>query len=209
MKSAERFVEEMLALIRRDFLRKLSARQFYQEKPMLMQAITYPARWLSEHGTGATATIGIVRRVLMTVIGTIKSKGDTTRIERFSVYFSHCVQRHMMIRGEGYYMAAKAPRSLASLVPGTMRRIAGAADSKGQDSTVENLAEVHRVLSGRARIRKGRKTAFEMDLFSHCKDDAKSSQKDRNLRQTFANPADSAGYSPTLDRGAADSNSAP
>ena len=46
---------------------------------MLMPAITYPARWLAEHGTGATATIGLVRRVLMTVIGTIKSKGNTAK----------------------------------------------------------------------------------------------------------------------------------
>lgn len=194
MTPANQFVAEMLASIRRDFFAKLTERQFYQERSMLMRTITYPARWITERGTGATATIGLVRRVLVTVIDTIKSKGNTAGIERFSVYFLHCVQRHMMIHGEDYYIAAKAPKTSAAVVDGVMRRIAGAGDSSGRqarDSAVENLAEVHRVLSGRARIQKGRKTAFEMDLFRPCKSNAKPPQKGRDFRQTFAKPPDS------------------
>src|SRR4051812_4874706 len=104
--NAPEFVKSMLVLLRRLFLPDATDRQFFQEKPTLELAITHPAAWLEERG--AAPTIGIVRKALMAVIDTIKSHGK--KVDRFSVYFLHCVQLHMDHHGEEYRQALKAPR---------------------------------------------------------------------------------------------------
>ena len=117
----------MLALIRREFYRKVPEKQFFQERPRLKSAITYPARWLNERGV--TATASLYRRVLRTVIDAIKQHGRRDKIDRFEIYFLDCVQKHMKHHGEEYYEAAKAARSAADVLPTVLRRVqVGAAD---------------------------------------------------------------------------------
>jgi hypothetical protein len=90
---AARFVEEMLCLIRREFFAKHEHKRFFQERPTLIQAITWPARWMNERGVKARPDV--YRGILRTVIKTIRERGNVSQIRRFSVYFLHSVQAHI------------------------------------------------------------------------------------------------------------------
>jgi uncharacterized protein YjaG (DUF416 family) len=153
------FVSEQLSAIRRTFFAKISEKQFFQEKNMLLQAIAFPAAHLKER-YGVNASGSLYRRILKTVIETIVAKGNRAKIERFSAYFLHCVQTHMQHHGEEYYEAAKAARSAADMLPAAMR---GAHIVKA-DVTTQSLAELHRMLKSRGG-RKKRPAPAQPTLF--------------------------------------------
>jgi hypothetical protein len=103
--------------------------------------------------------------ILRTVIETIVAKGNRAKIERFSVYFLHCVQQHMQHHGEQYYDLAKAARRAADLLPEALR----ASHIVKADRTTEVLSELHRTLKSRAgRKKRGFKDSAP-DLFGPCK----------------------------------------
>ena len=152
--SAPEFTNEQLALIRKTFFAKMPEKQFFQEKAMLELAISFPAAHLKER-YGVSATVSLYRRVLKTVIETIVAKGNRAKIERFSVYFLHCVQTHMQHHGEEYYMAAKAARSAADLLPEALR----SSHIVMADRATEILAGLHRALKSRGGRKKKRAPA--------------------------------------------------
>src|SRR2546423_4169742 len=87
---AARFVEEMLCWIRREFFAQHSDKRFYQERLILIQAITWPARWMNERGASLPASG--YRRSFGTVVEAIKRKSNRAKIRRSSVYFLHSVR---------------------------------------------------------------------------------------------------------------------
>jgi hypothetical protein len=135
------FVREQLRVVRREFFRSATDKQFFQERSMLIQAITWPARYLNERGVKAPASA--YRRILGIVIGTIRQKGNVSRIRRFSVYFLHAVQEHMKHHGDQYYYMAKAARPIGAVLPSVTRHVRPGA---GQDHTTEVLAQMNQVL---------------------------------------------------------------
>lgn len=145
--SAAAFVDEMLAVIRREFFAGKTDRQFFQERNALLQAVTYPADWLNRKGAKLPASK--YRAILQTVIDTIKARG-CGRYERFSVYFLHAVQRHMLHQGDKYYRAAKELRPAASVVPKIVGKVRV---SNIEADVIETLMEVRRAL----RSKGGRK----------------------------------------------------
>ena len=80
----------------------MTQRQFFQERDLLRQAIAFPAARLKER-LGVTATDDLYRRILRTVIDTIKEHGNRAKIQQVSAYFLHAVQTHMDHHGEEYY----------------------------------------------------------------------------------------------------------
>jgi len=76
-----RFVEEMLGRIRREFFAQHTDKRFFQERSMLIQAITYPAHWMNDRGAKLPASG--YRRILGTVIDTIMRRGNRAKIQRF------------------------------------------------------------------------------------------------------------------------------
>jgi hypothetical protein len=98
-----RFVEEMLRWIRREFFPGLDKR-FFQERPMLIRAVTFPAHWMNKRGVQAPAPV--YRRILGVVIQTIKSHGNQVKFRSFSLYLFKAVQQHMNHHGEQYYYEA-------------------------------------------------------------------------------------------------------
>lgn len=187
--TAPEFVADMLWRIRRTFFAKSTDKQFYQEKPRLTEAITYPARWLNERGARLPAAQ--YRRILQTIIDTIRRRGNRDRVRRFSVYFLHCVQEHMGHHGEEYYYAAKDPRPVGSILSKTLGRIQGAERS---DRTVEVLSEVHRTLRTRrppgARIQKTKNGDSELPFLSSCKPTANPSEPLQNTLKPLRNRPD-------------------
>ncbi len=129
---------------------------------MLLEAITYPARYLNQRGAQAVASR--YQQILRTVIRAVKTKGNRAVVRRFSIYFFKCVQEHMAHHGDEYYEEAKT-RPLGALVKPAIRKMRQAEAVE----TTDALASAHRVLalrSGRKRaIQKSAKAAAPMDLF--------------------------------------------
>jgi hypothetical protein len=156
---APEFLNEQLGLIRRTFFSKKTDRQFFQERELLQSAITYPAKHLKDR-YGVKAPDSIYQNVLRTVIDTIVAKGNREKIQRFSVYFLHCVQEHLKHHGEEYYEAAKASQRLAEQLPEVMRNV-----RRGEtERTADVLIELHRTLKSRAG-RKRKSALAQPSLF--------------------------------------------
>jgi hypothetical protein len=158
------FAAEQLALIRRTFFAKKSDKQFFQERGQLISAIAFPAKHLKER-YGVNATDSLYRRILKTVIETIVAKGNRAKIERFSVYFLHCVQQHMQHHGEDYYDLAKAARRAADLLPAALRD----AHIVKAELTTSILVGMTSTLKSRGGRKKRGFGDSAPDLFSHCK----------------------------------------
>jgi hypothetical protein len=156
------FDEEMLQLLRREFFASVPEKQFFQERNLLLQAVTYPADYLHRRGAALPATQ--YRAILQTVIDTIKEYGNRKRIRRFSAYFLDCVQKHMQHHGEEYYIEAKQARVAGSVAAGELGKLRP--DEPGRD-VVRDLVAIRRAL----RSKGGRKKADanlrtgELELF--------------------------------------------
>ncbi len=139
------FVLEQLIVLRREFFKSATNKQFCQERPMLIQAITWPARWMNDLGAKLPASAYL--RILGIVIDTIKRHGNRAKIQRFSVYFLHVVQEHMKHHGDEYYEAAKDVRRIGQILPQLAASLGLDARKKRlPDQTTEVLAQMNRVL---------------------------------------------------------------
>jgi hypothetical protein len=139
--TAGEFVREQLLIVRREFFRSVTEKQFFQERSVLIQAITWPARWMNDRGARLPASG--YRRILGTVINAIKRHGRRAQIQRFSVYFLHSVQEHMKHHGDQYYYMAKASRPISAILPSVTRHVRPGA---APDSTTEVLTQMNRLL---------------------------------------------------------------
>jgi hypothetical protein len=145
-----RFVEEMLRWIRREFFAGHTEKQFFQERPMLIHAITWPAEWMNRRGAKLPASG--YKRILGTVIQTIKRHGEQVRFRRFSLYFFKAVQEHMNHHGDEYYQAAKC-RSIGAMLPAVTRDVG---HRRAEDPTTAIMSQMNAVLrspGGRRRRR--------------------------------------------------------
>ena len=84
-------------------------KRFYQQRRMLIQGITLPARWLDKSGVFLPESD--YRKLLDTIISGIRKCGDLATVRNFGVYFLDCVQRHIKHHGEEYLDLAKSPQA--------------------------------------------------------------------------------------------------
>jgi hypothetical protein len=138
----DELTDRFLRSIRKQFYSG-SEKLFFQEQRMLLQAITWPARWLDDRGVRLNSER--YQAILTTIIRTINQCGKLAAVRSPGRYLLHAVQEHMGHHDDEYYAAAKATRNaiddvMAGLKPRT-RAI------RSDDNTVPALAEVHRVLS--------------------------------------------------------------
>lgn len=164
---------------------------FFQERNLLLQAITFPAHWLEMRGV----RIGAKRyeQILSGIIRVINEHGNLAAIRSPGRYLLHAVQEHMKHHGEDYYNQAKSTRNAIEDVMHGL--ITASAAIQSVDNTVPALAEAHRVLAaakpGRKTKCKGAATDLQTDFFGPAKN-ARDSVRDRESYQTVVNSADSA-----------------
>lgn len=152
----------MLVMIRDQFYPD-DHKGFYQERTLLLQAVTYPAQWFETRGVKVTESR--YREILMEVIQTIKRYGNTAKIQRFSAYLLHAIQTHMRFHGDQYYEEGKRTRQAVEEVMLGLRKKAAPAS----DETVPVLAELHRTLRPYKQGRKknsAKAAADQPDLFA-------------------------------------------
>jgi len=154
------FVQGTLRMIRASFMGGVSDKQFFQEKRWLEEAITHPASWLRERG-GSYVTIKLMRRILTTVVRSIRQHGDQPR--RFSIYFLYCVQQHMKHHGDEYLQEAKRTPAASVYIKTAVADLRSASAAADPGAV---LAETNRALGrGRRRIRKSKAADSVPDLF--------------------------------------------
>jgi hypothetical protein len=149
-KETEDLIGEMLTLLRRDFYPK-KEKEFFQDKRLLLKAITCPADWMKEHGVAAPASK--YRAILHAVISTLKRHASPAKKLRFSAYLLHCVQEHMKHHGDEYYTDAKQVRDVGSMVSGVLRSLeALRADSRDATEMLVALRRTLRSKGGRKKL---------------------------------------------------------
>lgn len=150
----------------RDFLHTLRSqfyaddeKAFFQQRWMLMKAISAPASYLAKRGVGLTEADH--RKLLTEVIRTIQHHGDTRRIRLFGRYFLHCVQEHLKHHGEDYYDSGKALRSIADAAVDSIKAKAAAQALE----TTDRLAEIHAAIRPPKRRKKAPVSGGQPELF--------------------------------------------
>ncbi|CAN5356812.1 hypothetical protein BH09VER1_BH09VER1_28850 [soil metagenome] len=120
---ASAMLEEYLRRVRSQFMADLPEKAYFQQRRLLIQAITFPAAYL--HERGVWLPVKRLREILDEIIKGIKHHGATDRIQYFGIYFLTAVQSHMKIRQEAYYEEGKLSRTkpigsmpLAEVMPG-------------------------------------------------------------------------------------------
>jgi len=105
-------VRDYLHLIKNEFYAG-DERAFFEQRWLLIKAITYPARWLDKRGVFLPETEH--RKILDTVISGIKDHGNTDTIRSFGRYFLDCIQKQIKHHEETYYDHAKGLQAKATL----------------------------------------------------------------------------------------------
>ncbi|MEI6492625.1 MAG: hypothetical protein WCO94_08770 [Verrucomicrobiota bacterium] len=137
---------------------------FFQQRTLLVRAITHPAFYLDERGVRLPE-----RRlcaILDTVIRDIQHFGATAKIENFCRYFLHAVQQHMKHQGDGYYDEGKTLRFIMDTAMENLTKKQREKLSDAQDSTTARLADLNRLVRETAAKKKksAKAPAAQLDL---------------------------------------------
>lgn len=161
MSTAETLLSEYLGMLRRQFYTDDKA--FFQQRRLLIKALTLPARWFEKRGVFADDRD--YRKILDEVIQGIKRHGDTGAIKYFSGYFLLCLQTHMKHHEEAYYDRAKSSRRKMDAALNQIR--ASLTPQESPARLTEDLAALSGLLRSPGGKRRAKnKPAAQPDLFA-------------------------------------------
>lgn len=125
---------------------------FFQQRTVLIDAITTPARWLDERHVRLPERR--LCQILDDIIKGIQNFGATGEIKFFCRYFLFAVQEHMKHQGDRYYEEGKSLRFITdtALDNLTIKQRAKLADA--QDATTSRLADLNRLVRATAAKKK-------------------------------------------------------
>lgn len=142
-----------------------NAKDFYQQRSVLITAITTPARWLDERGVRLPEKR--MDAILTDILRGIMHHGDTARIGYFCRYYLKAVQDHMTHQGEKYYEEGKSLRFIVDTALENLSKKQAAKLPDAQDRTTVELAALNRLVQS-TRVKKKKvavKTATQQELF--------------------------------------------
>jgi hypothetical protein len=158
-------VEELLRMIRGQFYGDAPEKLFFQERKMLIRAITWPARWFSERAMPYPE--GEYKALILRIVMEIKRHGDLARVRSFGRYLLTAIQEHMKHQGERYYNEAK---TLQKALDSTTARLKLSDEKRAATQFIEHLAAANKIVG--AGIGKRRKKqpaqAIQDDFFGHA-----------------------------------------
>lgn len=155
--AARQIVQDFLHVLRNQFYSD-KPKAFYQERGILIRAITWPAAYLAKRGVGLTEADH--RQLLTDQIRAIQHHGNTAEIRYFCRYFLHVIQQHMKFHGEDYYDSGKGIRALAAGALDSLQAKAAA----GALDTTDRLAEIHAAISIPKRRRKATASPQQLEF---------------------------------------------
>ncbi|MEI6034491.1 MAG: hypothetical protein WCS65_09455 [Verrucomicrobiae bacterium] len=140
---------------------------FFQQRSILLNAITTPARWLDERGVRIPERR--LCQILDEILKGIMHHGATGKIQYFCRYFLFAVQEHMRHQGDRYYEEGKSLRAITNTAMEVLTKKQRARLSDAQDATTSRLADLNRLVRETAvKKRKQAKAPAgkQLDLFS-------------------------------------------
>lgn len=143
-----------------------SEKEFFQQRSILVKAITYPSFWLEERRVRLPAEK--LNAILDTIIRGIMHHGATHQIGYFCAYFLKCVQDHMRMQGECYYEEAKSLRTITETALDLLTEKQRARLPDAQDRTTAELSALNRLVSQttpKRRRRPAESPGTQLDLF--------------------------------------------
>ena len=151
MKSPEeQSLEQLLGRIRSLFYANLPEKRWYQERSALIQALTWPAHWMNQHGV--TVSQPRYRRLLEERIEQIALHGDPKRQSAyFPAYLLKCFQEYFARHGEDLYEELKHIRNA---LYGWQISLEVRERSQEQYTEIEAMARTHRLLAVKAKAKK-------------------------------------------------------
>ena len=138
---------------------------FFQQRSMLIKAITHPASYLKERGVRLPNDE--IQAILDKIIRGIMHHGNTGKIGFFCAYFLKSVQDHMKIQGDVYYEKGKSLRRITETALEDLTKKQAARLGDAQDRTTDDLAALNQLV--RSTTPKHRKktvrSGTQLDLF--------------------------------------------
>ncbi len=157
-------VDDLLKNIRDQFYTDATAKKFFQDRNVLLLAITWPAKWLKERGV--TWSGPRYFQVLYDLLQEIKRHGATGSIAYFPGYLVKVIQDHFAHNSDAYCDEGKRARHAWEKALGTAMGATRAAQVRDAEQTLDTLAQAHRVLAMKRRTPKTQKTDdLQGDLF--------------------------------------------
>lgn len=162
--AASDLVKNNLHRIRQQFFPD-DTKEFYQQRTLLVKAITTPAAWLEERGVRLSEQR--LQEILDTVLTGIMHHGATHRIGYFCAYFLKCVQDHMRFQGERYYEEAKSLRTITETAIEHLTKQQKSRLSDAQDRTTAELSALNRLVreTTAKRPKRAKAPSTQLDLF--------------------------------------------
>ena len=162
--AADTLVKSFLHRLRTQFYPD-NEKGFYQQRSMLISAITTPARWLEERGVRLPEQR--LEEILVGILRGIMHHGNTGNIGFFCAYFLKAVQDHMKHQGDGYYEEGKSLRKILDTAVEDLTKKQARKLDAAQDRTTTELAALNRLVNA-TRIKNKKiavKTAQQIELF--------------------------------------------
>jgi hypothetical protein len=162
--AAETLVKRFLYQIRTKFYPD-NEKGFYQERSLLLRAITHPAHWLKDRGVSLPEAK--LEAILNEILRGIMHHGDTGKIGYFSAYLLKAVQAHMKHQGDRYYDEAKALRNIAESALSELTKKQRDRRPDALDPVTAQLADLNQLLRATkpGRKKKPASTGTQLDLF--------------------------------------------
>jgi hypothetical protein len=117
---------------------------FFQQRTVLIDAITTPARWLDERHVRLPERR--LCQILDEIIKGIQNFGATAKIQFFCRYFLYAVQEHMKHQGDRYYDEGKSLRFITDAAMDNLSKKQRAKLADAQDATTSRLADLNRLV---------------------------------------------------------------
>jgi len=135
-----------------------NAKDFYQQRSILITAITTPAHWLDERGVRLPEAR--IDAILTDILRGIMHHGDTAHIAYFCRYYLKAVQDHMKHQGDKYYEEGKSLRFIVDSALENLSKKQAAKLPDAQDRTTSELAALNRLVNA-TRVKKKKVTKVQ------------------------------------------------
>jgi hypothetical protein len=151
---------EFLQMIRSQFYFDKPDFHFHQHRSILIKAFTYPASYLAARGMTQELPAARYRHLVQDVIQEVKRFGQMSSAISPAHYFFKVMQTHMQHHGEDYYDECRSVRNAVAQIT------AGVSKVPETDSTLADLAALHRLAASGARRVKQKPASPQLDLFA-------------------------------------------
>ena len=153
--------EKLLAQIKQDFYTCTSSdKAFYEDRRMLLYALTWPAKWLDQRGLQMDAEQ--YEELLAQRLNAIVQHGDPKRYQRyFPRYLLKCLQDWFAHHGEELYEDLKHVRNQLYRIEALLEACA----SEKAKNIVTPMAQAHTILSHRRHRKHNKEDTRQLKLF--------------------------------------------